>query len=32
MLARDGFIDEDTLTYFTARVTRAPRNADISLD
>ena len=32
MLARYDFIDEDTLTYFTARLTQAPRDADFALD
>ena len=32
MPARDGFIDEDTLTYFTVRLTQAPRDADSALD
>ena len=32
MLSRYDFIDEDTLTYFTARLTQAPRDADFALD
>ena len=32
MLARYDFIDEDTLTYFTDRLTQAPRDADFALD
>ena len=32
MLARYDFVDEDTLTYFTARLTQAPRDADFALD
>ena len=32
MLARYDFIDEDTLSYFTARLTQAPRDADFALD
>ena len=32
MLAQYGFIDEDTLSYFKARLTQAPRDADFALD
>lgn len=32
MLARYDFIDEDTLSYFTARLSQAPRDADFALD
>ena len=32
MLSRYDFIDEDTLTYFTARLTQALRDADFALD
>ena len=32
MLARYDFIDEDTLAYFSARLTQAPRDADFALD
>jgi len=32
MLARYDFIDEDTLSYFNARLTQAPRDADFALD
>ncbi len=32
MLARYEFVDEDTLAYFTARLTQAPRDADFALD
>ena len=32
MLARYDFIDEDTLTYFSDRLTQAPRDADFALD
>ena len=32
MLARYEFVDEDTLTYFTTRLTQAPRDADFALD
>ena len=32
MLARYEFIDEDTLTYFSDRLTQAPRDADFALD
>jgi pyrroloquinoline quinone biosynthesis protein D len=32
MLANYDFIDEDTLSYFTARLTQAPRDADFALD
>ena len=32
MLARYDFIDEDTLSYFKARLTQAPRDADFALD
>ena len=32
MLSRYDFIDEDTLTYFSDRLTQAPRDADFALD
>jgi coenzyme PQQ biosynthesis protein C len=32
MLARYDFVDEDTLSYFSARLTQAPRDADFALD
>lgn len=32
MLAQYDFVDEDTLGYFTARLTQAPRDADFALD
>jgi coenzyme PQQ biosynthesis protein C len=32
MLARYDFIDEDTLSYFSARLTQAPRDADFALN
>ncbi len=32
MLARYDFVDEDTLSYFNARLTQAPRDADFALD
>lgn len=32
MLARYDFVDEDTLSYFTDRLTQAPRDADFALD
>lgn len=32
MLAQYDFVDEDTLSYFTARLTQAPRDADFALD
>lgn len=32
MLARYDFIDEDALSYFNARLTQAPRDADFALD
>ena len=32
MLARYDFIDEDTLSYFSARLAQAPRDADFALD
>ncbi len=32
MLARYDFIDEDALSYFEARLTQAPRDADFALD
>jgi len=32
MLARYDFVDEDTLSYFTARLSQAPRDADFALD
>ena len=32
MLAKYDFVDEDTLSYFKARLTQAPRDADFALD
>ncbi len=32
MLAQYDFVDEDTLSYFTDRLTQAPRDADFALD
>ncbi|MDH3316173.1 MAG: pyrroloquinoline-quinone synthase PqqC [Gammaproteobacteria bacterium] len=32
MLAQYEFVDEDTLSYFTARLSQAPRDADFALD
>jgi coenzyme PQQ biosynthesis protein C len=32
MLAQYEFVDEDTLSYFKARLTQAPRDADFALD
>ncbi len=32
MLARYDFVDEDTLSYFTDRLTQAPRDADFALN
>ncbi|MDX1529435.1 MAG: pyrroloquinoline-quinone synthase PqqC [Gammaproteobacteria bacterium] len=32
MLAQYDFVDEDTLSYFSARLTQAPRDADFALD
>jgi coenzyme PQQ biosynthesis protein C len=32
MLAKYDFVDEDALTYFKARLTQAPRDADFALD
>lgn len=32
MLARYDFVDEDALSYFNARLTQAPRDADFALD
>ncbi len=32
MLAQYDFVDEDTLSYFQARLTQAPRDADFALD
>jgi coenzyme PQQ biosynthesis protein C len=32
MLAGYSFIDRDTLTYFNARLSQAPRDADFALD
>ena len=32
MLARYGLLDEDTLPYFTTRLTQAPRDVDFALD
>lgn len=32
MLSRYDFIDEDTLSYFSARLSQAPRDADFALD
>jgi coenzyme PQQ biosynthesis protein C len=32
MLAQYDFVDEDALSYFKARLTQAPRDADFALD
>ena len=32
MLAQYGFVDEDALSYFKARLTQAPRDSDFALD